>query len=89
MKTRNRVEHNNLIAEVTKHLAARFSPKPIQIKKRVESLIEREFLDASRAATEAEAERQRRANRNLRFLVAGTCAQSHLVNKYCWGSVTH
>ena len=45
MKTRKTLLHNELIAEATRQLQARFNPTPIYIKKRIESLIEREFLD--------------------------------------------
>eukprot|EP00276_Gloeochaete_wittrockiana_P009950 CAMPEP_0184657638 /NCGR_PEP_ID=MMETSP0308-20130426/20785_1 /TAXON_ID=38269 /ORGANISM="Gloeochaete witrockiana, Strain SAG 46.84" /LENGTH=732 /DNA_ID=CAMNT_0027095707 /DNA_START=65 /DNA_END=2263 /DNA_ORIENTATION=- len=45
MKSRKTMEHNNLISEVTKQLSSRFLPNPTVIKKRIESLIEREFLE--------------------------------------------
>ena len=45
MKSRRVLNHNNLIAEVTKQLQARFLANPVEIKKRIESLIEREFLE--------------------------------------------
>ncbi|XP_027187618.1 cullin-3A-like isoform X2 [Cicer arietinum] len=45
MKSRRVLEHNNIITEVTKQLQARFLPNPVVIKKRIESLIEREFLE--------------------------------------------
>ena len=38
------VQHNNLVAEVTDLLKSRFVPVPLLIKKRIESLIEREYL---------------------------------------------
>uniref|UniRef100_A0A6U4JV64 Cullin family profile domain-containing protein n=1 Tax=Phaeomonas parva TaxID=124430 RepID=A0A6U4JV64_9STRA len=44
MKARKTLRHNELVAEVTRQLAQRFSPDPVLIKKRVESLIEREYL---------------------------------------------
>ncbi len=44
MKARQRLDHNTIIAEVTRQLSARFMPNPALIKKRIESLIEREFL---------------------------------------------
>jgi len=45
MKSRKEMEHNALISEVTAQLTARFIPHPNIIKKRIESLIEREFLE--------------------------------------------
>jgi cullin 3 len=45
MKARRRSDHNELIAEVTKQLSVRFNPTPQFIKKRIESLIEREYLE--------------------------------------------
>ncbi|KAG2450508.1 hypothetical protein HYH02_005009 [Chlamydomonas schloesseri] len=44
MKARQRLDHNTIITEVTRQLQARFVPNPATIKKRIESLIEREFL---------------------------------------------
>ncbi len=38
------LDHNNIVSEVTRQLAPRFLPNPLVIKKRIESLIEREFL---------------------------------------------
>jgi len=49
MKSRKAMEHNALIAEVTQQLIARFMPHPNVIKKRIESLIEREFLERDKA----------------------------------------
>lgn len=37
-------QHNVLVAEVTEQLKSRFMPHPIIIKKRIEGLIEREYL---------------------------------------------
>lgn len=38
------VQHNVLVAEVTEQLKSRFLPSPVIIKKRIEGLIEREYL---------------------------------------------
>ena len=40
MKDRKHMTHTDLINEVTRQLATRFSPNPLDIKKRVEGLIE-------------------------------------------------
>jgi len=45
MKARKTLEHNNLIEEVVKQLTSRFPVDPNFIKKRIESLIEREYLE--------------------------------------------
>ncbi|KAH7431373.1 hypothetical protein KP509_08G045100 [Ceratopteris richardii] len=45
MKSRRILDHNNIVSEVTKQLQSRFLPSPVVIKKRIESLIEREFLE--------------------------------------------
>lgn len=44
MKARKKRPHNLLVAEVTEQLKARFMPSPQVIKKRIEGLIEREYL---------------------------------------------
>jgi cullin 3 len=40
MKDRKRMAHGDLINEVTRQLAVRFHPNPLDIKKRIEGLIE-------------------------------------------------
>ncbi|CAF0832286.1 unnamed protein product [Adineta steineri] len=47
MKTRKQMTHTQLIAEVTHQLKIRFMPSPVFIKKRIESLIERDYLSRS------------------------------------------
>eukprot|EP00887_Chlorella_sp_A99_P000390 scaffold13.g390.t1 len=49
MKARKRLSHNELIAQVTQQLSSRFIPLPAVIKKRIESLIERDFLERDAA----------------------------------------
>ena len=44
MKARKKMSHNDLVAEVSRQLSHRFSATPPLIKKRVEALIEREYL---------------------------------------------
>lgn len=44
MKARKRLNHNNLVTEVTQQLRHRFMPSPTIIKQRIETLIEREYL---------------------------------------------
>ncbi|CAK9183746.1 unnamed protein product [Ilex paraguariensis] len=49
MKSRRVLDHNNIITEVTKQLQSRFLANPGEIKKRMESLIERDFLERDTA----------------------------------------
>lgn len=44
MKARKQMNHANLVTEVTEQLRTRFMPSPVIIKKRIEALIEREYL---------------------------------------------
>jgi len=44
MKSRKRLDHNSIVAEVTQQLASRFNPAPAAIKKRIETLLERDYL---------------------------------------------
>jgi len=45
MKSRKVLQHNDIIAEVTRQLSNRFTPSPSAIKRRIESLIEREYVE--------------------------------------------
>jgi len=47
MKARKKLQHNTLVAECTDMLRSRFLPSPVVIKKRIEGLIEREYLARS------------------------------------------
>ena len=44
MKSRKHVRHVDLLSDVTSQLQARFLPLPSVVKKRIESLIEREYM---------------------------------------------
>jgi cullin 3 len=45
MKTRKHMEHNALVAEVVRMVSARFSPDVAAIKRRIEHLIERDYIE--------------------------------------------
>jgi cullin 3 len=45
MKARKTLKHPDLISEVVKQLRGRFTPKPVDIKKRIHNLIELEYLE--------------------------------------------
>jgi len=47
MKSRKQLNHNQLVTEVVEQLNKRFQPSPIIIKKRIEGLIEREYIKRS------------------------------------------
>ena len=47
MKSRQQLNHNQLVSEVVEQLIKRFQPSPVIIKKRIESLIEREYIKRS------------------------------------------
>ena len=44
-RQRKELSHQKLIAEVIQQLTARFKPDIMMVKKRIESLIEREYLE--------------------------------------------
>ena len=47
MKSRKQLDHNQLVTEVVAQLSKRFQPSPVVIKKRIEGLIEREYIKRS------------------------------------------
>ena len=47
MKARKRLPHNSLVAECVEQLKNRFPPNAMIIKRRIESLIERDYLSRS------------------------------------------
>merc|ERR1719357_1977938 len=47
MKSRKQLNHNQLVTEVVEQLNKRFQPSPLIIKKRIENLIEREYIKRS------------------------------------------
>eukprot|EP00760_Papus_ankaliazontas_P029874 PhM_4_TR4506/c0_g1_i1/m.7735/K03869/CUL3; cullin 3 len=47
MKSRRTMEHSNLVSEAIDLLKQRFRPSPDEIKRRIESLIERDYMERS------------------------------------------
>ena len=47
MKSRKQLNHNQLVTQVMEQLSKRFQPAPALIKKRIEGLIEREYIKRS------------------------------------------
>eukprot|EP00536_Pseudo-nitzschia_multiseries_P002807 jgi/Psemu1/322715/estExt_fgenesh1_pg.C_390014 len=47
MKARKSLGHNELFAEVTRQMSVRFTPSPQFVKKRIEDLIDRDYLERS------------------------------------------
>lgn len=45
MKSRRKIEFSNLVLEATKMLQQRFNPDPAQMKNRIESLMERGYME--------------------------------------------
>ena len=52
MKARKQITHQELMAETIRHLTLRFQPDPKLIKARIESLIEREYMERSHTPQE-------------------------------------
>jgi cullin 3 len=49
VQARRVLDYNSIVTEVTQHMSGRFQPLPLDIKKRIESLIERDFLERDEA----------------------------------------
>ena len=45
LKARKSIDHQNLVSVVVRQLSFRFRPQPVDIKKRVEELIERDYIE--------------------------------------------
>ncbi|RYG56094.1 hypothetical protein EON66_03730 [archaeon] len=45
MKSRKHIEHNALVAEVIRMVSARFTPTPADIKRRIEHLMDRDYIE--------------------------------------------
>lgn len=41
-------DHNSLIAEVIRQVSARFQPSPTDVKRRIEGLIDRDYMERDR-----------------------------------------
>ncbi|PWN43253.1 Cullin-domain-containing protein [Ceraceosorus guamensis] len=50
MKDRKTMPHNELVTEVIRQLSSRFQPSPALLKRRIESLIDREYLERAENA---------------------------------------
>lgn len=61
MKARKKMPHAQLVAEVVEQLHQRFAPGPMTIKKRIEGLIEREYL--------SRAQENRSVDKNFDFFI--------------------
>ena len=48
-RARKTLKHADLMLQITEQLSKRFMPDPSMIKKRIESLIEREYLERETA----------------------------------------
>lgn len=59
MKDRKTLQHQDVVNEVIRQLSSRFQPTPSMIKKSIERLIEKEYL-----------ERDENDRRTLRYLVS-------------------
>lgn len=50
MKDRKTMTHNELVNEVIRQVSSRFQPSPLLVKQRIESLIDREYLERSESS---------------------------------------
>lgn len=57
------LQHGDLVNEVVRQLSSRFQPKPAMIKKSIERMIEKEYL-----------ERDEHDRRTLRYMVSSALA---------------
>ena len=70
MKSRRTLPHNDLVHEVVQQLHPRFQPSPALIKKRIESLLDREYLEARAYANAASRSAQCVSLRSIAVLYA-------------------